>query len=566
MWVYEPESPGNINDPVAPAHDSAESRESLFESLGLNKPIMKDIVRGKIFGVEPSSTWRKPFMFFTDQSISGGFGAPLPPINNRCPVYTYFEPTEQGAVEGESQVLEAWKKAWWAYGFKPVVLNATDCKKSPRYEQFMSDNKISEDFKYMHKKWFAWLGNDAGIYADRRVVPLPTTSEARVWLKNLRDCKFDRPTKYEGMDLDFIHGDITKIQRLLNSLMAGEAESSVYGSFEDAFRTDEQPALAHYTNHNLNILFSGRMSDRLSLYDAPSKVASIMNVHAHHEFLRRYPKGVAVVDPFVDFYDDDVTVAAARQHPPERVFSLPAKHKAEHLMKCPSASDVVSASCPPLPAVLEFAQSLKENDGITDFASPGIAPGLCGNPCADGQSVKYHSVSSLPLPGSGMYTIIGVPHPLTALAILDRKKEPTTLDARKRLTRDVWLRQFADNYVPLESTSNAHRLFMGKDAIISRPTESNTTWFIWESETPERQQMIDWDLGFSTGTEKWSTQEVKSANLREILGHSRNRVLSPDRNDQLRAIEAWNMADTELWRFLYHWQKQKDDELAKISG
>src|ERR1700737_230958 len=50
----------------------------------------------------------------------------LPP---RRPVYTYFDTTVHHRGSDESAILLPWMEAFWALGFKPIVLTEKDAKK-----------------------------------------------------------------------------------------------------------------------------------------------------------------------------------------------------------------------------------------------------------------------------------------------------------------------------------------------------------------------------------------------------------------------------------------------------
>ena len=56
--------------------------------------------------------------------------------NPRCPVYTYIDTTAHRRGSDEFGIIRTWMRAFWALGFKPVVLTDKDAKKHPRFNLF----------------------------------------------------------------------------------------------------------------------------------------------------------------------------------------------------------------------------------------------------------------------------------------------------------------------------------------------------------------------------------------------------------------------------------------------
>ena len=51
-------------------------------------------------------------------------------------VYTYYD--QIPGLPCQTDLIDLWKKFWPSRGYEPVVLNDSDARKHPRYEQFCS--------------------------------------------------------------------------------------------------------------------------------------------------------------------------------------------------------------------------------------------------------------------------------------------------------------------------------------------------------------------------------------------------------------------------------------------
>ncbi|ELR03584.1 hypothetical protein GMDG_06238 [Pseudogymnoascus destructans 20631-21] len=61
----------------------------------------------------------------------------LPPLVERVPIYTYYDSESAGGAETEevlNQVLLTWRRAWWAQGFRPVILGRAEARRSALFE------------------------------------------------------------------------------------------------------------------------------------------------------------------------------------------------------------------------------------------------------------------------------------------------------------------------------------------------------------------------------------------------------------------------------------------------
>jgi len=74
----------------------------------------------------------------------------LPPLRERRPIYTYYDakynPNKSNGKDlkdlqnADAELLLAWRRAWFAQGFKPVVLTPGDAMKTPTMKLFRNGN------------------------------------------------------------------------------------------------------------------------------------------------------------------------------------------------------------------------------------------------------------------------------------------------------------------------------------------------------------------------------------------------------------------------------------------
>ena len=115
--------------------------------------------------------WLKPFSNDKDYQKSRSV---LPPLPQRCPIYVYYDQdiTSSPQATIDNQVMMVWRKAWWAAGFRPIILSTDDAMAHGQYTKVLNDereNKMSEKMKYNLLRWLAWDHMGTGILSDFRV-------------------------------------------------------------------------------------------------------------------------------------------------------------------------------------------------------------------------------------------------------------------------------------------------------------------------------------------------------------------------------------------------------------
>lgn len=112
----------------------------------------------------PSWKWKLPFT----EDVEDRNRVALPPID-RCSIYSYYEPIkDKGAAAVEDKMLLAWRRAWWAQGFKPMILGPAEAKKSKYYESLVYENLKPELMREL-MRWLALDYVEGAVLVDHRV-------------------------------------------------------------------------------------------------------------------------------------------------------------------------------------------------------------------------------------------------------------------------------------------------------------------------------------------------------------------------------------------------------------
>lgn len=119
----------------------------------------------------PSSSWETPFSFSVSTADSDV--AVIPQLEERCHVYAFYD-SEEFTAAGlnatiEYAILERWRRAFWSYGFKPIVLNMETAKLNPRYNELASLTSLRGEKRINALKYLAWSMVPTGILTSHRV-------------------------------------------------------------------------------------------------------------------------------------------------------------------------------------------------------------------------------------------------------------------------------------------------------------------------------------------------------------------------------------------------------------
>lgn len=497
--------------------------------------------------------------------------AVLPPLPERLPVYTYYDAAaikDDETAKVDQELLLTWKRAWWAHGFRPVILSQAEAVNNPLYQQ-MQGKGMPSALEFEFFRWLAWGHMGSGLLASWHCVPMGAYDDPL--LSHLRRGTFERLTRFEGLGAGLFAGEKTQInsaiQNALGDLKLNTYKSIVEAISPDRFKIEQPTSIAHYDASTIAARYPALTQ---ILVDDPSKGRLALNdliiSHLHTIWQNTFSSGIAVLKPL-----------------PAHTTALvdPALRLATLLAQC--RESILPSSCPP----------------NRPKCSPCVATKLAVN-----TPPAFRNTSTL-------YTISTVPHPYTMIMLSNQSDAITLSHIRRRTDRDQWLTMVTRDILG-DGRGGPSRVMALKDAIASEYGRSRSLWFTVEqfpgsltSPPPKVKsptnpthadpptldpfpeswlENLDWHFGFPIprniiphgesippvpGPERVPkiqpglperrrkssdpnppTDEQLAIEV-ELLQQAREIIRSKDKRvGRIRDVaEAWNLADTEAWKF-----------------
>lgn len=467
----------------------------------------------------------------------------LPPLPERRPIYTYYNPKynpkkhrgkdlkdDQNADE---ELLLAWRRAWYAQGFRPVVLTPGDAMKNPHYE-VVQKLKLNADLENEVFRWLAWGHMGTGLLSDFTCFPMaryddPLLSSLR------RGTQPDFITRFENFQGGLYSAEKHRLDEAIDTAVKKldpKSTSLAEHISPDFFKIEKPTSLAYYKSANINSNYP-TIHEKIGQNPASGRslLVQLINSHLHTAFQNAYPSGLAVLKPF-----------------PEHTTALvePALRLAKALIQCPESP--MPNSCPP---------NLPE----------------C-RPCGSSKLPMHISQPSGFKNTPFLFTIGTLPHPYTLISLQMSSDEITTRQIRRETERDPWLMDVTKDHLGPELGSS-HRSVIFKQVVAGDQALSNSLWMTVESLPPDAGQSLpselldefEWQLGFKiprtaaidpkTSTDKESVQNKNPSQQGvgreyELISKARETINSQESNriGVKDVAEAWNLADTEVWRFV----------------
>ncbi|KAI0124869.1 hypothetical protein BJ170DRAFT_635401 [Xylariales sp. AK1849] len=460
----------------------------------------------------------------------------LPPLNDRPAIYCYYDTTiqrEQVTKDAESDLLLTWRRAWWAQGFRPVILSADEAMNNPFYGE-LQRLELEPTFKTDMMRWLAWENMGGGLLANHLLFPMGPHDQAL--LSYLRRGEYPRLTRWEGFDGGLFAGSKSEITvavtRALRSPEKKGAKDFIAAVPSDVFEVDpKHDGLAFYNAKTMETKYR-TVADQLKANRATGlqSLNYLVNAHLHVAWQDAFPRGVAVLKPL-----------------PTHTTSMvdPALQLASWLTQC--GDSPMPATCPP--------------------NLPKCSPCVASNPMKISTPARYRNTT-------GLYTIGTVPHPYTLASLNALKSDIDIPWVRRKMDRDIWLAELTKEHLGTGVSGNA-RIITFKEAVAGDFATAHSIWL-----TAERDSLphdLDWYFGFAipvNGTDTGKSETpVPGPERRPKPVHDPgdgpqatpgDLALEPDLMKQARAIgkskderdvsvrnaiEAWNLADTEAWRF-----------------
>ncbi|KAL8827625.1 MAG: hypothetical protein Q9170_006937, partial [Blastenia crenularia] len=513
--------------------------------------------------------WLNPF---SDSITDDESRSVLPPPQERPPIYAFYDSDAKGdeKVEAaENKLLYIWRRAWWAQGFRPVILGKAEAMKNPLYERFQvrkTDHALGSDLM----RWLAWGQMGTGILANWLVLPMGSYDDHL--LSFLRRGEYPKLTRYEGLGFGLFSGDKASIEAALTEALdsADPNDSRSLLVLVTSKHLDVEPepsAIAFYDSATL-----AQQYKTISASLTDSKAAGLISLselitsHLHLTFLNTFSSGISILAP---------------HRSRSLIIQYPAIILANALTTC--APSPISNSCPP------------NNQNCT--------PCSTSKPLALKTPPSYTNTSTL-------FTVGTLPHPYTLATLLAKTKSLSIAHIRRTTARDPWLQSTTQQTLG-PSLGGPDRIVSFKESVAGKSASSRGLWLIAEETSGAEtaaldKQELEWYFGFALPAYNTSTtalslsdprlttstitttlaapnlyasssgrnEEDQSASLgekeiahqRDILSHARSVLGLAVKNGKRKgkgkrrgeeglteervrdAVEAWHLADTEAWR------------------
>lgn len=518
--------------------------------------------------------WRNPF---SNAIAYDENRAVLPPLRERPPIYTYYDaPGKQPKAisEAEQRLILAWRRAWWAQGFKPQVLSRAEAQKHPLYELFQR-MKLDAKAETEIARWLAWGHMSGGVLVNWLAFPMAEYDNAM--LSFLRRAEYPKLSRVQTLNNGVFFGDKATVEAALKKVMNNELLKNVTANNEkitqlarkeggavvnlltpaDVQVDKKANGIAYYTSETISSKY-GTVNEKLTnatQAEGLVLLATLINSHLHLTFQELYPEGVAITKPL-----------------PEHTTALmfEAGQIGRNLTQCPTSP--MPKSCPP--------------------NRPKCTP------CDANKFMKLQEFPEF-VNTTKFFTIGTVPHPYTMTSLHYTRD---TIDAdflRTIAARDLWVKELTKKSIG-EKNTDEFRLVQFKELVAAAP--AHTLWLTAERVT---QHDLDWIFGFDLPQTASSTKEpsspsddsqliifprpgppkaikgqetpddqwIKKEEIR--LGKARDALKSKDKRMKtvVDEVEKWNLADTEAWKFARAYSARRrmerkvwEEEEGKFAG
>ena len=520
-----------ISIPKLPKKLPSPSILNPFRQAAHAPPVQKNSTNGE-------STWYSNWNWLSPFSSSVTLDenrSLLPPLAERPPIYTYYDHTsekEEDLKDALNAILVTWRRAWWAQGFKPVILSPAEAMNNPLYAELQLLD-IDAGLKIELSRWLAWENMGTGLLCN--YLTLPIGDHDHPLLSFLRRGEYPSLTRFDNLGSGLFSGSKADITAAVKLALANHdlktAKDFISAVPPETFEIEpHHEVLAYYNDKTISDKYP-KLADRIIGAGAKGlqTLNQLMVSHLHSTWQNTFSSGIAVLKP-----------------QPQHMSSAtePALKLAEFLAQCPESP--MPASCPP--------------------NRPRCKPCVASVPMKISTPYTYRNISTL-------YTIGTVPHPYTHAVLSSFRDNIDIRWIRRDSDRDPWLATLTKELLGT-GVSGAPRVIKFKEAVASEYGTSHSLWVTAEKDMPSD---LDWHFGFAIprnatdtgksetpvpGPERRPQEEhdpkdgpVPSAEdkAREQTLLSRAREFEKARTvdeEKLRgAIEAWNLADTEAWRF-----------------
>ncbi|KAF2272951.1 uncharacterized protein EI97DRAFT_436561 [Westerdykella ornata] len=494
--------------------------------------------------------------------------AVLPPLNERPPIYTYYEARDKQSkevTEAENRLVLAWRRAWWAQGFKPHVLSRDEAKQHPLYQmvQRLKLEKVDPEVEVEIMRWLAWGHMQGGILANWLALPMAEYDNPMLGL--LRRKQYPQLSRIDGLENGIFFGEAGAVDAAIKKAIENPLFTNVTQNHDkivdlkkgagamanllgkDIKAESKSNGIAYYSAATLANVYKS-VADKFTnttQLEGLDLLANLINSHLHLTFQNIFSEGIAVIKPLPEH-----TTALMYE-----VIDI-----ARNLTQCPTSP--VPKSCPP------------NRSKCT--------------PCNPAKPMKLELHIALK-DTTKQYQIGTVPHPYT-LGLLHYTRD--TLDANflHSTGRDQWLAALMADI--LKEHSSSDQVVRFKEVVASPQSAPTSLWL-----TAERisQADLDWIFGFNLpqiaspnkdpsspsedselvifprpdepapieGVQEQDAEFIKHEE--ERLQKARDAIKSTDKHwkEVINMVEQWNQADAEAWRFARAFSARRRQERKK---
>ncbi|KAF1941972.1 hypothetical protein EJ02DRAFT_185646 [Clathrospora elynae] len=518
--------------------------------------------------------WRNPFSSSVTLDENTAL---LPPLSDRPPIYTYYDvPGKQDkhTSAAENRLILAWRRAWWAAGFKPAVLSRVEAMHHPQYMLVQRMKNLDPKIAFEMMRWLAWGHMGGGILVNW--LALPMAEYDNPMLSFLRRNEYPQLSRVQSLDNAVFFGQRLGVNDAIHKVMNNALLENVTESKDKLTKLANKEGgivanllaseiavdakangIASYNMATISTKYK-TVADKLTnttQAEGLDLLANLINSHLHLTWQEQHPEGVAVVKPL-----------------PEHTTALmyEATNIARNLTQCPTSP--IPKSCPP--------------------NRPKCKP------CDANKAMKLQEFPEF-VNTTKFFTIGTVPHPYTLTSLHYTRDAIDSNFLRNNAKRDIWIRELTRKSIPKEHTES-YRVLQFKELVAATP--AHTLWLTAERVT---QDDLDWIFGFELPQVASDTTEPSSSNEKSELiifprpdhpkpierqnvpdekwvakeemrlKKARDAIKSKDRNMKLtvEAVEAWSLADTEAWRFSRAYSARRrmerkvwEEEEAKFAG
>jgi hypothetical protein len=514
--------------------------------------------------------WRSPF---SSEVAFDENRAVLPPLRERPPIYTYYD------APAKQKLVLAWRRAWWAQGFKPQVLSRAEAMDHPLY-QLVQRMQLDSKAEVEIMRWLAWSRMGSGILVNYLALPMAEYENAM--LSFLRRASYPVLSRVQSLNNGVFFGERAAVDAALKKVVGSDLLKNVTANKEkitalsrkeggtvvnllaDMAPKDKDIAVDKKADgiafYNMDTISSkyATVNDKLTnttKAEGLELLAALINSHLHLTFQEQHPEGVAIVKPLPE-------------HSTALMFE--ATQIARNLTQCPTSP--MPKSCPP--------------------NRPRCTPCRANKPMKLQEFPEFVNTTKL-------FTVGTVPHPYTMTSLHYTRDTLESSFIRTIAGRDQWIKALTQKSIGKDKTE-AYRIVQFKELVAAAPAHS-----LWLTAERVTQADLDWIFGFDLPRMASATEEpsspsdaselilfprpeapkpiagvtvpddvwIKKEEIR--LGKARDALKSKDKRMKtvVTEVEQWNLADTEAWKFSRAYsarrrmeRKKWEEEEQKFAG